>query len=153
MATSVIEYRQVKNRNGGAFKIKIVEIFSKNNGDYQSKYFMNRSCERGNASQITRGRLQNESKLGQRYLHHEGAVPMLFFDLISTPTSTNAFILLFWNNIDDYPLHLKWPKTAIFRLTANSMGIDCYINDLSSLNTISCIQLIFTFLEMRNFQC
>ena len=38
---------------------------------------------------------------GSSNLHHKSVVPMLFFDLVFTPPSTKAFILLFLNNIDD----------------------------------------------------
>ena len=38
-----------------------------------------------------------------RYLHNEGVVLMLIFDLVFTSSSTNALIPPFWVNIDNNP--------------------------------------------------
>ena len=48
-----------------------------------------------------------QPQLAGQYLHNAGVVLMLFFDLVITPPPTYAFILLFWANIDNYPLLFK----------------------------------------------
>ena len=70
------------------------------------------------------GRVLNFFHLGKSqivhptYLHRESVVLMLFFDLVFILLSTYAFIHLFWNNIDDYPLP--------FQMTQNgNISIDC----------------------------
>ena len=44
------------------------------------------------------------------YLRNEGSFRCYFFDQVITSPSSNAFIFLFWKNIDNYSLHFRWPK-------------------------------------------
>ena len=47
------------------------------------------------------------------YLHNEGVVPMLIFDLVYTLPSTDALLSSFWINIDDNPTPLQMAENGI----------------------------------------
>ena len=47
--------------------------------------------------------LLSSGELLNPYLHNEGVVPMLIFDLVYTSPSFNALLSSFWMNIDDNP--------------------------------------------------
>ena len=46
------------------------------------------------------------------YLHNEGVVPMLIFDLVNTSPSCNTLLLPFWANTDDNPPPFQMAKNG-----------------------------------------